>query len=206
MIKKNQANISYDKIREKLLSNELEPGERLKETLWSEKLKVNRADVRQALARLHGEGLLVSGSKGGFFVRSYTDEEIYEIYELRAVLEIAAARLAIERATEEDIRQLKEICDLMTILAVNGYVYGIYEADLRFHSTLIKAAHNKRLEKTYLSANLPLTFTKNSTTPKNEMLIKGAAEHVQILEALINKDLKTIIYLLTKSLTSKLTQ
>jgi DNA-binding GntR family transcriptional regulator len=206
MTRKNQANLSYDKIRETLLANELQPGERLKESLWAEKLGFNRADIRQAFARLHGEGLLVSGGKGGFFVRSYSDQEIHEIYELRAILEIAAARLAIERATQEDIHQLQEICNLMTILAENEYVFSIYEADLRFHSTLIRAAHNQRLEKIYFSAHLPLTFTKRASTPSKEMLLKDAIEHRQILDALIQKDLKTMTLLLTKSLTSNLIQ
>lgn len=200
MKKKNQANISYDKIREQLLSNELEPGQRLKETLWAEKLGVNRADVRQALARLHGEGLLSTGKKGGFFVRNYNQQEVNEIYELRAILEMAAAEFAINRATSKDIKELTEICELMQLLAEKNFFLGFNEADLRFHQTLIKAAHNKRLEKIYISANLPLTNINLKQTTNQDSLKKDASEHFQILQALIQKDLKTMKNLLTKGL------
>lgn len=200
MAKKNQANISYAKIHKKLLANELKPGERLKESHWAEKLGVNRADVRQALSRLLGEGLLVSGKKGGYFVRDYTDEEINEIYESRAILEIAAARLAIERATQEDIQQLKEICDQMQLLAENNYIIGIQESDLRFHTLLIKATHNKKLEQVYFSAHLPLTFPRTVISNTKESMLKDADEHYQILKALIDKDLEKMTFFLTKSL------
>lgn len=200
MKNKNQANISYDKIRTTLLSNELEPGQRLKEALWAENLGVNRADIRQALARLHGEGLLESGNRGGFFVRNYTDQEINEIYELRAVLEMAAAELAIHRATPEDIDELRDICELMKMLAEKDFFLGFNEADLRFHNTLVKSAHNKRLEKIYLSANLPLTNTMLPRIANEKSLKKDASEHLQILEALIQKDIKKIKILLTKGL------
>jgi DNA-binding GntR family transcriptional regulator len=206
MAKKNQANISYDIIREKLLANEFKPGQRLKESFWAEELGVNRADVRQALARMLGEGLLVSGSKGGYFVRDYTEAEINEIYESRATLEIAAAKLAIERATEQDIQNLREICDQMQLLAENEYVLGIYEADLRFHSAMIRATHNKKLEKIYYSAHLPLTVTRNTTVNFKQNMLKDAAEHAAILDALIRKDIKAMTFLLTKSLTKILEQ
>lgn len=200
----NQAQLAYEKIRQLILANELMPNERLKESFWAEKLNVNRADIRQAFARLHGEGLLVSGKKGGFFVRSYTEQEIKEIYELRAILEISAARLVIKRATDSDLQQIKDICNLMVALAENGFVFGFYEADLRFHTAFIKAAHNSCLEKVYANANLPLTFSKNFTQPSDKILIENAREHMQIFEAILKKDLQTLSHLLAKSLTSEL--
>jgi len=201
MASNNQAIFTYEKIREILLANELKPGDRLKETQWAAQLHVNRADVRQALARLHGEGLLVSGAKGGYFVREYTEAEIAEINEVRAVLETAAARLAVDRATKVDIATLYEICTIMKTLAENKLLLGLYEADLRFHHALVKAAHNTRLERLYISANLPLTNMPNIPKMNTADLDTGAQEHFSIVRALSEKNLPEMVRLLTKSLT-----
>jgi DNA-binding GntR family transcriptional regulator len=201
MAKRNQAQLAYEKIREKLVSRILEPGIRLTERVWAESLNVNRADVRQALSRLLGEGLLKSGSKGGFFVREFTSADMEEYNEIRLVLESAAAKFAISRATQEDILNLMQICEHMKLMAENGYTMGVGEADLKFHETLIKAAHNKKLELIYKSANLPLSASM--FIPKEiskQALIQDAHDHAVIVDALKNKKLSVMVELLSRGI------
>jgi len=199
MAKQNQAQTAYEKIREKLISRTLEPGQRLIERIWAENLKVNRADVRQAFSRLLGEGLLNSGSKGGFFVREFTPAEMSELNEIRLVLESAAAKLAIDRATRGDIVQLEKICEHMGLMVENGYIMGVGEADLKFHETLVKSAHNSKLEFLYKIANLPLSM-RTPTNVGKEKLVSDVADHVAIVEALKKKNLPEMLKRLSMGL------
>jgi DNA-binding GntR family transcriptional regulator len=196
MVKQNQAQVAYEKIREKLISRVLEPGQRLIERIWAENFNVNRADVRQAFSRLLGEGLLNTGPKGGFFVREFTPAEMRELNEIRLVLESAAAKLAVKCATKSDIAQLIKICQHMGLMVENGYIMGVSEADLKFHETLIKCAHNSKLEFIYKIANLPLSMHMPPNVTK-EQLIADVADHVAIVEALKKKNLSEMLRLLT---------
>jgi DNA-binding GntR family transcriptional regulator len=200
MAQLNQAQTAYEKIREKLISRTLEPGQRLVESVWAQNLKVNRADIRQAFARLLGEGLLCAGAKGGFFVREFTDEDMKQMNEVRLALETAAARLAVSRATKHDIAELTKVSEHMIVMAENGYAMGVFEADLRFHEVLVRAAHNEKLESIYRNANLPLSMGMPIVKNDNARLLKDAHDHRQIVEALKKKNLPTIVELLSKGL------
>jgi DNA-binding GntR family transcriptional regulator len=200
MAQNNQAQEAYERIREKLISRTLEPASRLKESTWAIELKVNRADVRQALSRLLGEGLLVAGGKGGFFVREFSAKEMEQFNEVRFMLEKGAASLAIDRATKEDISELQHVAGLMALMAENGYAMGVFEADLHFHERLIKAAHNERLEHLYKSANLPLTMTRAVVSADKERLLDDAAQHRGIVDAIEKKDLQKAVELLAHGL------
>ena len=164
------------------MARSLKSGERLAESTWAEKLNVNRADVKQAMSRLQGEGLLTAGSKGGFFVKEFTQEELNELYEIRNILETAAAERAIAHATRQDLDQLESIAVLMQNLAENGYVMGLREADLDFHETLVKCAHNKKLEQLYQMANLPISVLVNSEMIDKQILVKSIQDHLRIVQ------------------------
>lgn len=197
-MKLNQSQKAYEDLRNQLLAQNIIPGERLVEKHWSEKLKVNRADIRQAFARLLGEGMLVSGPKGGFFARELTSQQRNELDEVRMILEVSSARLAVNRATESEIDQLAEIVDHMTLMAENGYAMGVFEADVRFHEKLIDLSHNKQLAHLYKSTNLPLSMGMQPSVPRSkQVLMKDASEHKAIVEAIKQKDVDVVIDLLT---------
>jgi DNA-binding GntR family transcriptional regulator len=151
---------AYSEIRKKILSNQLAPSERLKEDYWAKKLQVSRIAIREALTRLLGEGLVVPGAKGGFFVMSMKAEDVHQIKELRQILEIGALELAIGKITATQLRQLETICDEFTTMVSRGYFSGACEADIKFHETLIKCAGNKKLMNAYVSSHIPIFHQK----------------------------------------------
>lgn len=179
--RQNQAQIAYKEIRKSLIARSLSSGQRLAENTWADKLEVNRADVKQAMSRLQGEGLLTAGAKGGFFVKEFTPDELEEFYEVRGILETAAAERAITNATEEELNQLESIALLMQNLAENGYLLGLKEADLDFHETLVKCAHNKKLELLYQMANLPISGSTDEPSDK-QLLTQTVDDHLLIVQ------------------------
>ncbi len=189
----NQEEEAYYKLRRRLISKSLKPGTRLREEAWAADINVNRGALRQALSRLMAEGLVVKGTRGGFFVRDYSPSEMRELLEVRVILETAAAGLAAERALEDDISELEKICDHMGMMADNEYVLGFNEADLKFHELLVRSAHNEFLYNLYEQANIPLTMDKEAEIPDElhkSKMSGDVAVHREIARALKSRDTK----------------
>ncbi|MCC7185679.1 MAG: GntR family transcriptional regulator [Acidobacteria bacterium] len=156
MAKSHQSDQAYDELRRRILILEIRPEERLKEEEWAERLGVGRVAIREALTRLHGEGLLARGAKGGFFVAAMKPSDIREIREIREVLEMAALRLAESRITADQIRELEVTCDDFANMVQKGYHTGACEADRRFHHLIVASAGNSKLLRAYEHCHIPL--------------------------------------------------
>jgi len=97
-------------LRGMLLRGDFQPGERISELPLVARLGVSRTPIRLALDRLAHEGLLEVSPTGGFVVRAFTIEDIWDAIETRGVLEGAAARLAAERLQHShELAQLHEL-------------------------------------------------------------------------------------------------
>ena len=79
------------------------PGERLNEAILAKELGVSRTPLREALNRLATEGFLTFSANNGFFRKSLDVKEIFDLYEFRMYLELSAVKLAVERATDEQL-------------------------------------------------------------------------------------------------------
>ncbi len=154
------ADKAYTELRKKILTNQLPAGTRFKEESWASKLQVSRMSVREALNRLLGEGLVVTGEMGGYFLDSITGTDIHQLRELRELMEIGAFKLLSNKITKKQIVRLTKICDDFKTMANEGYVAGTCEADMKFHETLVTYAGNSKLLKVYLSSHIPLFHQK----------------------------------------------
>jgi DNA-binding GntR family transcriptional regulator len=186
----SQASAVYDEIRRQILITQLQPNTRLKEDAWAKKMKVSRVAVREALTRLLGEGLVTAGERGGYFIAEMTAEDVYQIRELREVLELAAIRIGIERVKSENIEELRRICDDFSSLAGKGYIAGACEADIKFHEKLVFLSGNKRLLKAYHFSHIPLFHQHLGKTKLYLDDYKQTdREHRQLVDALRSKNL-----------------
>lgn len=89
-----------DLLRENILSGEIAPGLPVRQDALARELDVSKIPLREALARLERDGLVVSHPNRGFFVRAMSWDEAREIYELRIMLEPEAAAFACLHADE----------------------------------------------------------------------------------------------------------
>ena len=179
----------YTQLRRKILSNQIPVNTRLKEDEWAKKIEVSRMAVREALTRLLGEGLVVLGEKGGYYIRNMTPEDVRELRELREVLELGAIRLAIKKASKQKFEVLDNICDDFSRMVSKQYYKGALEADMKFHETLVELSGNKNLLQTYLSSHIPLFHQKLGTTQINyDDREQTDFEHRELVKALKAKD------------------
>jgi DNA-binding GntR family transcriptional regulator len=189
MAERTQAGQAYNELSHRILIGEIPAGERIVEEAWADRLGVNRAAIRESLTRLLGEGLVRQGERGGFFVAEMSDEEIREVREVREILETAAFRLACDRATPKQVKDIAETCDDFANFVKKGYLTAAHEADLRFHHLLVEAAGNPRLAQLYQRSRIPLFHRKVARAASHpEDFTLTEREHREILEALKKRD------------------
>lgn len=136
------ADRAYLAIRGLIVSLELPPGALIDERRLVESLGIGRTPVREALRRLAQEQLVEVFPRRGMFVTGVDVSDLARISEVRAALEPEAARLAAERATEEERDELAALGDQIKRGA------DLMALDERIHRVVYAAAHNYLLEKT----------------------------------------------------------
>lgn len=97
-----------DRIREEVASGAIRPGELIKQTALAKRYGVSPTPVREALRILEADGMIVYATHKGATVREMTPESAADLYRLRAAAESVAATIAVERMTEEGLREIRE--------------------------------------------------------------------------------------------------
>jgi DNA-binding GntR family transcriptional regulator len=134
---------AYTGLRDAIVSGRLQPNERLVEAELIELLGVSRTAVRTALVRLAQEGLVVHERNRGARVRYVDETEAVEIVLARAALEALAVRQAAERATPEDVEELREILGEMRARLDEGDLLGASDENAVLHSRLLELSGNR---------------------------------------------------------------
>src|SRR5215469_13013716 len=99
----------YEELKAAIVDLRLAPGEPLREATLAEQLGVSKTPIRQALTMLEQEGLVETTSFKGAVVAGYSRQDLLEIYELRELLENAAARAAAQSMSDKDRARLDRI-------------------------------------------------------------------------------------------------
>src|SRR5919198_6527727 len=137
-------------ILERILNGTYKPGERLVETRIAAELGTSQAPVREALRDLELLRFVESEPFRGARVREVSEEELIEIYPVRAAIEEVAAREAAKRLDGE-VEQLEAELEAMRTAAERGDLHEQVEHDVAFHRLIVEAAGNQVLLETWLS-------------------------------------------------------
>ncbi len=183
----NAADTAYEVIRAGILAGDHAQGDRLREEELAEVIGVSRTPVREALRRLQADGLVAFGSKRGAQVVSYTDADLAEIFDLRALIEPYAHGLAGETI---DAATLDRLRDLAGRMEEEQHGRGersrgrIAELNREFHSTIVQASGSDRvLALLQQVVQVPIVHrTFHRYTP--EALARSFEHHREIIDAL----------------------
>ena len=183
-----------DRLTEAMLSGELKPGDKIPtEMELSEQLGVARNSIREAIKILVYIGVLEIKRADGTFVcngfsESLIDPMIYgiilnqqnsqDLNELRALVETGVMRLAVEKSSEEEIRQLHEKMLVLkdAIFAQTPDVDQVFEADNAFHDCITEMGHNAMVSKINAITRV-LTYSTRYDSVKG-MLETGRGEEL----------------------------
>jgi len=131
-------------IREEILSNRLRPGQSLNERSLSQRLKVSKTPIREAIQLLHKEGLIELIPQKGAFVAQITLNDIREIMQIRQGLEPLAAGVAASSHNTEELSALEN--EFATFAESSPKDYKTtHEAGRRLHRFIIHSTRNQRL-------------------------------------------------------------
>ncbi len=180
-----QGNSAYQRLLDEIREGSLLPGERLREIELSERLGVSRTPVREAIRQLEADGLVTHIPRQGATVRSLDYAEVMELYEMRAVLEGTAARLAARAASDIELDELDVLNDRLAEAGTGPEAARINRV---FHATLLDAAKNRFLTKSILSLQKALLILGPSQLLDNERADAAVAEHRGIMSALKSRD------------------
>ena len=181
----------YQALRQSILSQLFAPGERLQVDDIAEKLGVSLTPVRQAIQQLSTEGLIEIRPRSGTYVAQLTAQDVEETFDLRTALECLAAERAVERATEEQCRELRRLLGELERPVVTEDDRKRHERDNRcFHKLLIDASGNRRLAESYegMNAHLQIVRVHSQQSGWAERLQVEQAEHEEIVAALEARD------------------
>ncbi|WP_232836184.1 GntR family transcriptional regulator [Mycolicibacterium smegmatis] len=172
-------------LRDAIIAGKFAPGERLNEKDLAEQLGTSRGPIRDSLAALAHEGLVVHEPHKGARVPPLDKADIEDVYTLRVALETLAARTAVERARAADFDALDHALSDLAEAFEKGDRRGITDADLRFHDAFYQAAHHDRLSvawRTVRSQVALCLFSRNTVSATSREIVVD--EHVHLLDLL----------------------
>jgi DNA-binding GntR family transcriptional regulator len=170
-------------IVEAILNGEFQPGERIVESALARELGVSQAPVREAIRDLVILGFLETEPYKGTSVRSFTTDELWEVYTVRGALESLAARLAAENLTPADGERLEAILEEMIEAGRQQDHERIARLDNDFHEAIMQVSGNQLLYQLWKTLEFGqwTIVTYKVTTLDLEYL---ATRHEELLEAL----------------------
>lgn len=176
----------YERMREEIVSGELEAGTPLVETTLASRYGTSRTPIREAFRRLEQDGLIERADRG-LRVRERSPEEILEIYEVRIILEAAAARAAAHRHTPLDLVRLRSSHDNMRAAEPTD-PRTTASLNRRFHEAIWAASHNATLIDMLSRLNSHLTRYPATTLTYPGRWPAVLEEHDRLIAAIEGKD------------------
>jgi len=171
-----------------LLAGKYSPGEWLKQADLEETYKVNRFEVRIALAELSVRGLLEHLPNRGYRVCKHTAEDWELLLELRSLLEVAASRLVVQRATEEQIAEFERLVHAFDQAVEGGGADLMRDVNYKLHNVFYSMSGNpllaeqiRDLRERGMPGRRGLWDAAKSVRNSNE-------DHFEMLEALKRRD------------------
>jgi len=187
-----------EQLRIAIVLGQLAPGEKLAETALATQLGVSRSPVREALSRLEMLGLVKSFTNYSASVWAPTEQDVDEIYCLRATLDIYACERAMAYLAPEDFEQLEqEINRQAGLLKLVDYV-ALVNSDRWFHELVVLKANSRRLLLFWdqlISQWEVLTVRRWRFDADRMMTNRMLDDHCAILEALKARDIARLTQL-----------
>jgi DNA-binding GntR family transcriptional regulator len=186
----SQTDVAYGHFKQLILTGGLAPGEELREGALTESTGFGRTPVREALRRLVQEGFVEVRPRQGYRVSVVTLASVRDLFEMRLLLEPAAAELAATRASQEELAALHD-------LAHESYVPGdpksyerFLEHNREFHVRVARAAGNERLASTLrvLLEEMQRLFFISLSGQDGDKTSELVHEHHALHDALLARD------------------
>jgi DNA-binding GntR family transcriptional regulator len=182
------AEMAFRLIYDAILNGRLKPGIRITETSIANDIGLSRTPVREAMRRLEANGLLVHEPHRGMVITKPDDQMTTELYQVREVLEGAAASMAALQSSDTEIELMRESIAKGRTMKESATPAELARNNASFHSILYRAAHNRYLLRTLASLQDSLILLGPSTLGLPERRQTAIDEHEVIVHAIGKRD------------------
>ena len=176
-----------DVMRSRIIAGSLPPDTSIRQDVLAAELGVSKIPVREALARLEQDGLIVSLPNRGFFIAPLSAEDAYDVFALRLKIEPDAVARGCERAGAEDHALARRALDALNA-AIAGHTGDIGACNRAFHLALVRPGRQRVtlqiVERLHLLAER-YVFKHLEYSSRNA---RAEAEHEGLLESWIGGD------------------
>ena len=200
---KSKAQQVAEELYLKITDEQIQPGDRLSsERALATELNCSRTSLREAIKLLIAEGVLIVKRGSGIYVNNVNNKEIFSYenlrnkslslamsYEFRLIYEPDVARLAAQRATEEEIEAILKCAD--EFLKMVNFKKHFISKDKEFHRLIAQASHNDIIVglNTFIDAQIQESITVSKLSGGEDLSIKNAREgHMNIAKLIAMHD------------------
>jgi DNA-binding GntR family transcriptional regulator len=174
---------AYEQIREMIITLELMPGSRVDEQGLAEQLNFGRIPIREALKLLVHDNLIEVSKHRGVYISRIDPEDLKSLSEVRVLMEGSTARLAAQRATEDDILIMETLIEEQKSIPP-GDKQAWFEIDHKLHQAISAASQNH-----YLRDSLEYYFGLSQrlwylALPKIDFLSQAVQEHADLVRSI----------------------
>lgn len=186
--KKSLSHVVYDHLRNKILNNELLPGDKLIEMDIASDLEVSRTPVREALAKLANEHLAENFPRKSYIVSKISMKDAKDLYTVRTALEPLAAKQLAQEGITDRTYELKDIMVSMVSAYEANDFNKLKVQVVNFGLTLIKLTKNPILRDTLFLINEKLYRIANFIFREEQNIIDLYQALLSVYKAIENRN------------------
>ncbi len=178
---KSLKELTLDELRRRIIDGRIGFGEALSENALASELGVSKTPVREALMQLRAEGLVDIQPQRGTFVFRLAAEQVVAISELRAVLEVAAIGMAMQRGLAGLVAGMERLLAEMERAFAAGEIVAYRSLDGEYHQLMIAASGNDYLAEAYALISFRLQALRSRLSRDATLNQRSMDEHRQML-------------------------
>lgn len=178
----------YTYLKDKIVTGEYKPSEKLVESILATELKVSRNTVKNALLMLQKENLIEIEKHKGASVKAFTLDEVINYLEIREALEGIIIKSVVSEIQDEDLEKLEHIIEKMEEYIKEGNLNEYSELNREFHNIIYSISKNvQAVELVSIIKTQLIRFHFRTILAPNRS-DQSLIEHKRIFESLKKRD------------------
>ena len=184
-----------ERLRQRIFSQELEPGSWIDELKIAEAYGISRTPLREALKVLAAEGLITMKVRRGAYVTEVSTRDLSDVYHLLSLLESDAAGVVATQATNAQLQELQTLHRELEAAALPGQQdrERFFAINERFHMRLLEIADNRWRDQMVADLRKVMKLNRHNSLFKSGRIDESLQEHCAIMEALTARDAKATV-------------
>ena len=183
----------YEQLKQLAVNYKFRPGEPLNEVDLAASFGVSRTPLREVLNRLVAEGLLEFVPRKGFSCKPLDTKRVFDLYEVRCGLEMMSAKLATERASDDEIEALVQFWKTATEKFCTLTPVDCARCDETFHERLAELSQNSELLHLLKNINARAHYLRLISMEQETYRRSTCAEHQRILRAIQDRNVDAAV-------------